>query len=128
MNKLLTRLVAPLLCVAGLGLTTHVRAQAGYVPVAVTGFTADVVANGAGPVSASTTADVDGGPVNSRFAFMAPTFVNPAGSSPFVSLPATGLIPSATTSGLSFQLAAYTGNNSLRIPGTGTGTLTLATP
>ncbi|WP_210521429.1 T9SS type A sorting domain-containing protein [Hymenobacter terricola] len=126
MNRLFPRLIAPLLCVASLGLITP--AQAAYVPVVVTGFTADVVANGVGTVSSSTTADVDGGPVNGRFAFMAPDFVNPAGSSPFVSLPATGLISSATTGGLSFQLAAYTANNSLRILGTGTGALTLATP
>ncbi len=93
-----------------------------YTPVAVTGYNADVVANGAGTVISSTTHDVDG--VN--FNFVAPTFVNPANATPTSSLPASGLVTSAVaaTPGLTYQLASYSGNNSLRLTGDGSGTLT----
>lgn len=115
-----------MLCALGLGAT--VSAHAALVPVAVTGYNADVVANGTGAVTASTTDDVDGGAVGNRFNFMAPTFIGSTGVAPTSFLPATGLISSATTTGLSFQLASYTVNNSLRINGVGAGTLTLTTP
>ena len=93
-----------------------------YTPIAVTGYTADVVANGPGTVISSTSHDVDG--VN--YNFVAQTFVNPANASPTSALPTSGLITSAvsTTPGLTYQLASYTGNNSLRISGTGSGALT----
>lgn len=94
-----------------------------YVNVPATGYTADVVADTTGFASTSITADVDGG----GFAFMAPNF-NPSGVFPTQFLPATGLINSASTPGLSYQLQSYKGNNSLRITSTGSGTLTLATP
>jgi gliding motility-associated-like protein len=65
-----------------------------------------------------------------NWCFAAPAFTNPAGIRPSTSLPATGLISSAVaaTPGLPYQLASYSANNSLRIPGTGSGTLTLTTP
>jgi hypothetical protein len=115
-----------LLCTLGLGaaLETH----AALVPVAVTGYNADVVANGTGAATASTTDDVDGGAVNNRFNLMAPNFVSPTGATPTSFLPATGLINSVAMPGLSFQLAPYTANNSLRINGVGTGTLAFPTP
>lgn len=95
-----------------------------YVNVPATGYNADIVADGTGPASGSTTADVDGG----GFAFMAPNF-NPSGTTyPTTYLPSSGLISSATTSGVSFQLQSYSGNNSLRVTSTGTGTLTVTTP
>ena len=119
MKRKFTSLFGPLLC--ALGLTSGFQAHAGFVPVAVTGFTADIVANGAGTVMSSTTSDMDGGNVGTRYAFMAPSYVSPTGAVPTVSLPASGLINSVATSGLSFQLAPYTANNSLRIAGTGTG-------
>jgi hypothetical protein len=116
------------LLVSTLVLGSASLAQAAYVPVALTGFTSDVVANGTGTAISSTTDDVDGGTVNNRFCFMAPNFVNPTGATPTTSLPASGLINSMATSGLAFQLAPYTGNNSLRINGIGTGSLAFATP
>jgi hypothetical protein len=105
--------------------TTAVTASAtSYTNLPASGYNADVVADTAGSASTSTTADVDGG----GYAFMAPNF-NPTGTTfPTAYLPATGLINSATTSGLSFQLQSYKINNSLRIASTGTGTLTLSTP
>jgi len=102
------------------------KTQAAYVPVAVTGYNADVVANGAGPSAISAPQDVDG--VN--YAFMAPDF-NPSGTIfPTSFLPASGLVTSAvgTTPGLTYQLASYSANNSLRLSGTASGTLTFTTP
>jgi hypothetical protein len=103
-------------------------AQTTYTPVTVTGFTDDIVANGAGPASTSTTNPADQGVAGNRFAYIAPTFVSPVSGAPTRSLPANGIINSVMTPGLSFQLASYTGNNSLRIAGSGAGFLSLTTP
>jgi hypothetical protein len=116
------------LALLALSVGTFSAAQAALVPVAVTGYNADVVANGAGTVASSTTDDVDGGAVGNRFNFMAPTFVNPSGVAPTTSLPANGLFTSATTPGLTYQFAPYTANNSLRINGAGSGVLTFSNP
>lgn len=106
------------------GVAMQANAQT-YNPIAVTGFNADVIANGAGPAMNSTTADVDGEFYN----FVAQNFVNPGGLSPSTFLPANGLINSAATTGLTYQLAPYTGNNSLRLTTTAnTGTLAFVTP
>ena len=112
-----------MLCALGVGFAG--AAYAAPVPVAVTGYTADVVADGTGAATARTTSDFDG----ASYALMAVGYTNPAGSSATSGLPASGLVNSANTTGLSFQLAAYTANNSLRLGTTGaTGTLTLTTP
>ncbi|UOQ96788.1 T9SS type A sorting domain-containing protein [Hymenobacter sp. 5317J-9] len=124
MKNLFTRTCQPVLRALGLGAFLVGAAQAAPVPVAVTGYTADVVADGTGAASARTTADFDG----VSFALMALGYTNPAGASATVGLPASGLINSAATPGLSFQLASYTANNSLRIATASTGTLALATP
>src|SRR5688572_3229214 len=106
-----------------LGIMGISRAQ-NYLPVALSGFTADVIANGSGTVASSTSTDADG----ASFALVALNYVNPSSISPTSALPNNGLITSAATAGLTFQLAPYTANNSLRIAGTGTGTLTLTNP
>src|SRR5688572_22873723 len=97
-----------------------------YAPVAVSGFNADVVANGFGAATSSTTQAVDAVDFN----LVAQDFINPSNQSPTSYLPNSGLINSvvASTPGLSYQLAPYTGNNDLRITGTGNGTLTFTTP
>src|SRR5688572_7380034 len=97
-----------------------------YSPIAVTGYNADVVANGTGAAAASTTHDVDG--VN--YNFMAQGYTNPTPTTTTRGLPTSGLITTvvAATPGLTYQLAPYTANNSLRINGVGTGTLTFTTP
>jgi hypothetical protein len=83
--------------------TVTTTSATAYTNVPATGYTADIVADTTGNASASTTADVDG----AGYAFMAPNY-NPSGSIfPTQYLPATGLINSATTSGLSFQLQSY---------------------
>ncbi|HEX6427349.1 MAG TPA: hypothetical protein VF008_06665 [Niastella sp.] len=91
-------------------------------PVTVTGFTADVIANGA-TFAGSVTADVDGSSyylLNQSFtAFGTPTYY----------LPNSGLINSVAPGAVSFQLADASANNSLRLAATNaSGTLTLATP
>ncbi len=104
--------------------TASTNSAAAYVNVPASGYNADVVADTAGSAATSTTGDVDG----VSYAFMAPNF-NPSGSTfPTSFLPATGLINSVTTTGLSFQLQSYKSNNSLRLPTTNSGTLTVTTP
>ncbi|THU39269.1 hypothetical protein FAM09_12205 [Niastella caeni] len=91
-------------------------------PVTVTGFTADVIANGA-TFAGSVTADVDG----AGYYFLNQSFT--AFGTPTYYLPTTGIINSAATSLVSFQLADASANNSLRLAATNaSGTLTLATP
>jgi len=121
MNRRLLQLP---LCLAILVLivTGSYHARAGYVPVAVTGYNADVVANGVGSATGSITADVDG----AGYAFMAADF-NPLGALPTAYMPSNNKVYSVTTSGVLFQLEPYNANNSLRIPTTGSGTLTLTT-
>lgn len=103
-------------------LCSGIFARAAYQPIAVTGFTADVIANGNGTAISSTTTDVDG--VN--FCLVAQNFFNTA-APPFF-LPNNGTINSITTPGLQFQLADYASNNSLRLTATNAGTLTFNTP
>jgi hypothetical protein len=124
MKQRFTKYVKLVLCALGLGAAP--RAQAAYVPVALTGYNHDVVANGTGVSTNSTTVGID----DSNYVFMAQDY-NPSGTS---FLPNSGLINSAATAGLAYQLAPYTGNNSLRMPatptgtGTGSGTVTFVTP
>ena len=79
-----------------------------YVPVALTGFNADVVADIPGNAAASTSADYDG--VN--YVYMSSSF-NPTGSY----IPNGGLISSvvASTPGLTYQLASYTAAKLLQL-------------
>ena len=92
------------------------------------GFNADVIANGVGPSASSTTIDVDG----VSFAFISRDFQLNAGSTPLTyGLPINGLITSAVPSpaGLSYQMASYSGNNSLRLANVNDmGTLVFTTP
>ncbi|KQR95592.1 hypothetical protein ASG01_07045 [Chryseobacterium sp. Leaf180] len=101
-----------------------------YQPMPISGgFNADVVANGVGNAAASTNNDVDG----VGYAFIARNFQSTA-TSPTLTygLPNDGVITSAVTSpaGLTYQLASYSANNSLRLPTalTSTGILTFTTP
>lgn len=93
-----------------------------YVPVPVTsGFNADLIANGLGDASSSATSF----DVPNNYAFLSADFLPTAGSSPATyALPSNGLISSITTSGLAFQIADYSGNNSLFLNSSNaTGTL-----
>lgn len=108
---------------------TQINAQF-YQTLTVTGFNADVIANGVGPSLNSTTMSLDKDTDN--FAYMSRDFkVNSSASALTYGLPESGLITSAvaTTSGLTYQLASYSVNNSLRLPNANDiGTLTLAAP
>ncbi|WP_288243350.1 T9SS type A sorting domain-containing protein [uncultured Chryseobacterium sp.] len=92
------------------------------------GFNADVIANGVGASASSTNNDVDG----VSYAFVSRDFQLTAASTPLTyGLPANGIISSvvASTPGLSYQLASYSSNNSLRLQNASdNGTLIFTTP
>ena len=93
-----------------------------YQPLAVSsGFNQDVIANGVGDASQSTTSDID----NSGYAFLSADFRATASSSaPSYSLPASGVITSLANSNVVFNLAPYNGNNALKlVENAATGTL-----
>lgn len=99
-----------------------------YYPVAVSGFTSDVIANGVGNATASTTAAVDA----VDYAYVSKDFMATA-TSPAMTygLPVTGqfmgVVP--TTPGMTYQLASYSASNALKLNATSdSGTLTFATP
>lgn len=107
---------------------TYVNAQE-YQPIPIqSGFNADVIANGIGPSASSTNNDVDG--VN--YTFLSQDFQLTASSTPLTyGLPVNGIINSvvASTPGLSYQMAPYSSNNSLRLETAGeNGTLVFSTP
>lgn len=97
-----------------------------YVPLTITsGFNADAVANGVGTALATTTGDVDG--VN--YAFVANGWQLTSTSTAITTgLPATGVVNSAVTTGLSYQLASYSANNDLRLATNTSGTLAFQAP
>ncbi|MCW3160025.1 fibronectin type III domain-containing protein [Chryseobacterium oryctis] len=92
------------------------------------GYTADVIANGIGSSSLSTTTDVDG----VSYAFVSKDFQLTSSSTPLTyGLPTDEIINSVISSTplLSYRLGSYNGNNSLRLANTNdTGTLTFTTP
>jgi len=96
-----------------------------YNPVIIsTGFNADVVANGSGAPNVKTTAPFDNDLsewvlIGQGYAYAPPTD----------GLPSNGVVNSANTAGLYYQLADYDQNNALQINTTsGSGTLTFQTP
>ncbi|MFP9115021.1 GEVED domain-containing protein [Flavobacterium sp. RHBU_3] len=100
--------------------------QSQYSPLDATGYSDDVIANGTGVASLSTTNDVDG--VNN--AYIALNYQPSAsGSVTSVGLPVDRRLTNSGTTGLTFLMQDYSNNNSLRIPAqNGTGTLTLTNP
>jgi len=99
-----------------------------YQPIAIqSGYNADVIANGIGSGNSSTNNDVDG----YGYAFVSKDFQSTGLSEPLnYGLPVNRIISSAvaSTNGLTYQMASYNGNNSLRLSGTNAGTLTFASP
>ncbi|WP_210150825.1 fibronectin type III domain-containing protein [Chryseobacterium scophthalmum] len=99
-----------------------------YHPVAVSGFTQDVIANGIGNASSSTTASVDA----VDYAYVSKDFKATA-TSPALTygLPISGQFMSVvgTTPGLTYQLASYNSSNALKLNAVSdSGTLTFNTP
>ncbi|MCS3869578.1 hypothetical protein J3D55_002494 [Chryseobacterium ginsenosidimutans] len=92
------------------------------------GLTADVIANGVGSALASTTIDVDG----VSYAFISKDFQATSSSTALTyGLPIDRLVNSvvATTPGLTYKLASYDSNNSLRLASQNdTGTIVFSTP
>ncbi len=97
-----------------------------YTPVTVTGFNADIVANGTGNSNLSTNSAVDSPADN--YCFVAQDFINSSNQAPTTFLPTNRIVNSAALPGLPFQLEPYSGNNSLKIAGGSSGTLTLSSP
>lgn len=96
---------------AGLSVNTMFGQQYEHLTI-TSGLNADVIANGFGAASASTTLAVD----NANYSFMTADFqISASTTPPAYALPVSGLIPSVASPGLTYQLAPYTGNNSLRI-------------
>ncbi|WP_274475183.1 GEVED domain-containing protein [Mangrovimonas aestuarii] len=85
---------------------------ASFTPLTVSGYSDDVIANGLGALSSSTTNDVDG--VNYCFLEIG-TQISETSTPTAYGLPTGGLIESSNLLGLNFQLASYDANNSLRI-------------
>lgn len=92
------------------------------------GYNADVIANGVGPSTVSTSIDVDG----VDFAFVATDFQLTSSSTPITyGIPVNGIINSvvAGTPGLSYQLSSLSANNSLRLTTIGqSGTMVFSSP
>ena len=97
-------------------------AHATFYPISLTGFNQDIIANGIGNANASTTVAVDAADFN----FVSADFKAVAGDAPpAASLPGGGLFTSAATANVPYQLAGYSGNNSLLLDASTTsGTLT----
>ncbi len=126
-STLLSKLL-PLALAWGLSLPSWGQTTYSTVPLTATSFTADVIANGtaAAPPASSTTADVDGAGY-----FLISQDYYTATTAHTSGLPNSGLIPNsiAGLSSLTYQLASFSANNSLRIsPAGSTGAVTFATP
>jgi len=91
-----------------------------YGPVAITsGFNHDIIANGVGNASQSTTIGFD--EVNTRALVSLDFKAVSTSAAPSFGLPVNGTINSVATSGVTFQLANYTGPNALYLTPTHVG-------
>ncbi|MES2561085.1 MAG: hypothetical protein V4590_15180, partial [Bacteroidota bacterium] len=98
------------------------KVEAQLIPVSVTGFNQDVIANGTSGAAASIS--LANGFDNASWSFVAQDF----NGATTCALPMSRTLTSLTTAGLTYQLASYTGNNALHFPTTGLpGTLSFIT-
>lgn len=105
MDKLILAKVALLLC------CSTISAQ-NYAPLTVTsGFNQDIIANGIGDSSLSTTMGLD--QANTRALVSLDFQIFASSATPTYGLPVNGLINSVVTTGLTFQLADYNSSNAL---------------
>jgi phosphodiesterase/alkaline phosphatase D-like protein len=106
--------------------TGSFTAKGSYTPLDVTGFNQDVIANGVGLPSTSTSSDVDG----ANYCYVAMDYKQTTGSSALTrGLPLNRSLSSISIPGLKFNMQSYSGNNDLRLAGqNATGTITLTTP
>jgi len=105
-----------------------------YVPIAVTGFNQDIIAEGSGGTNRAfntTTTNFDNYNCGGDNVIYSTSFRgnnNPTSSPPF-GLPTNGIISSVNLIGASYQLASYSENNTLLLVNSGSvGTLSLGTP
>jgi len=114
-----------LLLLCCLALSTMISAQ--YVPIPVTGFNHDVIAEGTGSSSLITTTREMDAITPSNFVICSKQFATANSFTPANSygIPDNGVITAGTRN---FQLAPYTGNNALYLYTSESGTLTLNTP
>jgi hypothetical protein len=108
--------------------TGNFTAQIGYTPLEISGFSADVIANGVGPADGSSTHSVDSGSANNAYLCID---YKPLSNSTALTygLPVNRTLNSPNTTGLQYLLANYSGNNSLRLSATNDfGVLTFAQP
>jgi hypothetical protein len=107
-------------------LLSAITAKATFVPVSLSGFNQDVIANGVGNANLSTTSSCD----LANWCLLSLDFkATAASAAPTNGLPINGTIISANTSGLVFQLGNYTGNNGLVLTAVNSsGTLTFGAP
>lgn len=121
-------LLAGMLCSMMSGLSVAQYYQS--VPLTAAGFTDDVIANGAGLASVTTTNSIDDpSGTGANFAYYSKDFQGT--TAPPYGLPVNGYLNSAVaaTPWLPVQFQSYSGNNSLRMVAAGsTGMLTFATP
>ncbi len=97
----------PLLCFCGV---SHAQ---DYVPLQInSGYNADVIANGVGPALLSTTASFD----SFEFVLLSSDYrlLDTDPTSPFA-LDPSGAVANAAVTGLNYQLAPFSGDNSLRL-------------
>jgi len=91
------------------------HAQQYHVMTIQSGYNADVIANGIGYPSETTTHDIDG----ANYAFVSKDLQFTSSDAALTyGLPASGYISSAvaSTPGMGYQLGSYDGNNCLRLP------------
>src|SRR5690606_847894 len=100
-------------------------AQNAYTPLDVTGFNADVIANGTGIANVSTTNAVDA--VSNSY--IAINYSPAVGTVSTIGLPVNRTLASGSIPALKFLFQDYGSNNSLRLPAQDeSGTLTLTQP
>lgn len=118
--------IAKLLAIfAALGTSAHLCAQT-YTPIDTSGYNHDVIANGIGTAASTTSNDVDG----AGFALKSLDWkLTETSDSQTSGLPADGAIVSGNNPNQTYQLQAYSDNNSLRLAESGVaGTLLLSNP
>jgi len=105
--------------------TSSFIAQNSYTPLNVTGYNADVIANGTGIANVSTTNAVDA--VNNSY--IALDYERISGTVTTFGLPLNRTLTSAAITGLKFLMADYGGNNAIRLPAQNqSATFTVTTP
>jgi len=85
-----------------------------FAPIALTGYNADVISNGAAAASSSISSFMIDGFDSAGYAFVAEDYSS-SGYTPTYFLPTGGSLASTLTTGLTFQLADYSSNNAARL-------------